>query len=421
MGQPAQYSDAGAGHRGPLIVLAALLLSVMGCGPPGDLDWTRGDEPAPAAAVADTAASTPFTIRQIVGDYAALRDTVIVRERDGAVEAILADTPHPLVPLAGNVYTLGEPEQGRHVRFEAGPDGSAETAWLDGVPHRRLHYGTVAGETFRIQPVRPVEVLRREAMAATPPLEENHLRRPDLVDLATLDVDLRFDIRYATTKNFMGAAFYDHPRASLQRPAAEALARAAHRVAEDGFGLLIHDAYRPWFVTWMFWHATPPAQRMFVANPASGSRHNRGAAVDLTLYDLATGQPVPMPSGYDEFSPRASPDYPGGTTAQRHHRDLLRRAMEAEGFRVYHSEWWHFDHRDWRMYPILNLPFEALDPPARRDEPDGREPAATPSGATPPGPRPRLGARGTRRQGSRWSPGSPPSPGRRATAGPGSR
>jgi D-alanyl-D-alanine dipeptidase len=420
MGQPAQYSDAGACHRGPLLVRAALLLSVTGCGPPGDLDWTRADEPAPAAAVADTAASTEFTIRQLVGDYAAGRDTVIVRERDGALEAILADTPHPLVPLAGSAYTIEE-EQGRHVRFEAGPDGSAETAWLDGVPHRRLHYGTVAGETFRIQPVRPVEVLRREAMAATPPLEENHLRRPDLVDLATLDVDLRFDIRYATTENFMGAAFYDQPRAFLQRPAAEALARAARRVAEDGFGLLIHDAYRPWFVTWMFWHATPPAQRMFVANPASGSRHNRGAAVDLTLYDLATGQPVTMPSGYDEFSPRASPDYPGGTTAQRHHRDLLRRAMEAEGFRVYHSEWWHFDHRDWRMYPILNLPFEALDPLARPDDPAGREPAATPSGATPPGPRPRRGARGTRRPGSRWSRGSPLSPGRWAMAGPGCR
>jgi D-alanyl-D-alanine dipeptidase len=111
----------------------------------------------------------------------------------------------------------------------------------------------------------------------------------------------------------------------------------------------------------MFWHATPGHQKMFVANPASGSRHNRGAAVDLTLYDLATGEPVPMPSGYDEFSPRAFPHYPGGTTSERRHRELLRRVMEAEGFRVYHSEWWHFDHQDWRRYPILNLTFDQID------------------------------------------------------------
>jgi D-alanyl-D-alanine dipeptidase len=124
--------------------------------------------------------------------------------------------------------------------------------------------------------------------------------------------------------------------------------------------LLIHDAYRPWSVTKMFWDATPPAQREFVADPAGGSRHNRGAAVDLTLVELSTGEPVEMPGGYDEFSRRSYPNYPGGSSRQRWHRDLLRRTMEAEGFTVYETEWWHFDWKDWRQYGIANLSFSEI-------------------------------------------------------------
>lgn len=204
-------------------------------------------------------------------------------------------------------------------------------------------------------------MLRREALAAQPPRQSDTLRAPDLVDLASLDPGIRLEIRYATTNNFMGAAMYSAPRAFLQRPAAEALVRAQRRLAAYGVGLLIHDAYRPWYVTKMFWEATPDSLRRFVADPARGSRHNRGGAVDLSLYDLATGRPVRMPSGYDEFSPRAFPDYAGGTALQTWLRDLLRWAMEAEGFTVEPAEWWHFDYRDWARYPVLNIPFERVD------------------------------------------------------------
>jgi D-alanyl-D-alanine dipeptidase len=113
-------------------------------------------------------------------------------------------------------------------------------------------------------------------------------------------------------------------------------------------------------VTRMFWDAMPADKRWLVADPSRGSRHNRGAAVDLTLYDLATGQAVEMPGTYDETSERSFPGYPGGTSRQRWHRELLRRAMEGEGFTVNDNEWWHFDHADWRAYAIGNVPFERL-------------------------------------------------------------
>ncbi len=215
-------------------------------------------------------------------------------------------------------------------------------------------------KTFRIQLQKPLEELRRLADAATPPPQPAKLRRPDLVDLKTLSPTIRLDIRYATADNFMGAPMYTRAEAYLQRPAAQALLRVHQNLSALGYGLLIHDAYRPWRVTKMFWDATPVAQRNFVANPARGSRHNRGCAVDLSLYELASGKPVQMPSGFDEFSERAYPDYPGGTAAQRYHRGLLRQAMEAQGFTVNEDEWWHYDYKDWRAYPVLNLSFEQL-------------------------------------------------------------
>lgn len=213
---------------------------------------------------------------------------------------------------------------------------------------------------FRITPVRPVAELRAEALAATPPAEPPPARAADLVELVALDPTIRLDIRYATDRNFLGEPVYTQPRAFLQRPAAEALARVHRALAAQGFGLLVHDAYRPWYVTKLFWDATPPAQHTFVADPATGSRHNRGCAVDLTLYDLRTGRAVDMPSGYDEMTERAAPTYAGGRADARTRRDLLRRAMEAEGFAVNPDEWWHFDHRDWRAYGIANVPFERL-------------------------------------------------------------
>jgi zinc D-Ala-D-Ala dipeptidase len=221
----------------------------------------------------------------------------------------------------------------------------------------QLREGVGSDGIFRITPQRPVPELRAEALAAQPPVESREFRKVDLVELTKLDPTVKLDIRYATANNFLSTPVYTRPAAYLQRPAAEALVRVHRSLSSQGYGLLIHDAYRPWWVTKVFWEATPPKLREFVADPAQGSRHNRGCAVDLTLYDLRTGKAVSMPSVYDEMSPRAYPSYAGGSPAEREHRELLRRAMEREGFTVYETEWWHFDFKDWREYPIVNRDF----------------------------------------------------------------
>jgi zinc D-Ala-D-Ala dipeptidase len=215
-------------------------------------------------------------------------------------------------------------------------------------------------QVFRITPVRPVAELRREALAARPPQEQGDFLRSDLVDVAKLDPRIKLDIRYATSDDFLSTPVYTLARALLQRPAAEALLRAHRELMKRGYGLLIFDAYRPWYVTKIFWDATPSEKHQFVADPAKGSRHNRGCAVDLTLYNLQTGREIPMTGIYDEMSERSYPDYAGGTRDQREHRQMLRAAMEAQGFTVFDTEWWHFDYRDWPRYAIQNVPFEEI-------------------------------------------------------------
>jgi D-alanyl-D-alanine dipeptidase len=197
------------------------------------------------------------------------------------------------------------------------------------------------------------------APALRPPVETGKLP-PDLVEVVSLDPTIHLDVRYATARNFVGRPVYAEARAFLQRPAAEALVRAHRALRDEGYGVVVFDGYRPWSVTRLFWEATPEDKKEFVADPRKGSRHNRGCAVDLSLYDLATGREVEMPSGYDEMTERAYPDYAGGSAEARARRDLLRAAMEAEGFTVYSSEWWHFDYKDWARYPVLDVPFSAL-------------------------------------------------------------
>lgn len=221
--------------------------------------------------------------------------------------------------------------------------------------------GPAAGTNqLRVTPVRSVADVRREAMAASPPVEKPPAKVSDLVELVTLDKSIKLEIRYATTNNFLGTKFYDEARAFMQRAPAEAVVRAHRALKPLGYGVLIHDAYRPWYVTKMFWDATPVDKHWLVANPADGSKHNRGAAVDLTLYDLKSGRVIEMPSTYDESTGRAYANYPGGTALQRWHRALLRNAMVAQGFVINPSEWWHFDYSSWQDYGIGNVAFDKI-------------------------------------------------------------
>ncbi len=193
--------------------------------------------------------------------------------------------------------------------------------------------------------------------AQTGPPKEQNKREADLIELTKLSKTIKLDIKYATADNFVGRAVYPEARAFLQRPAAEALIRVHKLLKKEHLGAVIYDAYRPWAITKLFWEVVSLDQRIYVADPAKGSKHNRGCAVDMGIYDLKTGKAVPMPSGFDEFNERAWPTYKGGTEEERANRDKLRRMMEAEGFTVNPNEWWHFDYKGWDQYAIYDISF----------------------------------------------------------------
>ena len=299
----------------------------------------------------------------MIGEYGWDHNILFIHEKDGKLHALIEwFFNYPLTEISQEVYAFPDYGlyHGEKLIFTRAPNGKATQVEAASVIFKRRSIDGEDGETFRVTPLKPAEELRALALAAQPPKESGDLLKSDLVELTTLDPTIKLDIRYATNNNFMGSVFYSQARAFLQRPAAEALIRAHQNLTHYGYGLLIHDGYRPWYVTKMFWEGTPNDKHDFVANPANGSRHNRGCAIDLSLYDLSTGKPIQMVSGYDEFSERAYPNYQGGTSLQRWHRGLLRQAMEEQGFRVYEFEWWHFDYKDWRKYPLGNQRFEDM-------------------------------------------------------------
>jgi D-alanyl-D-alanine dipeptidase len=290
--------------------------------------------------------------------------TMIILERDQHLFLQPQGSPEKREQIRVTQGVVWIDKNGRPYGYSEQLDTSGNVTSLSYSTERlgRIDAGSDPTHFYHITPSKPLKQLRDAALAARPPTEAGAFRQPDLVDLTTLDPAIHLDIRYAQTDNFLSTPVYTQARAFLQRPAAEALSRVLQKLQPLGYGLLIHDAYRPWYVTKIFWDATPSEDHIFVADPQKGSRHNRGCAVDLTLYDLSTGRSVEMPGLYDEMSPRSFPNFPGGTSLQRWYRDLLRRAMESEGFQVNEDEWWHFDFKDWKYYPILNVPFEDLSP-----------------------------------------------------------
>ena len=224
-----------------------------------------------------------------------------------------------------------------------------------------IYFGSnKSDDTFYIIPIKEISELREISKNSNPPILDSLDSHKKLVDLKKLDDEFQLDIRYASTNNFMRSKFYKNERAFFNMSAADRLIEAKNDLKELGYGIIIYDAYRPWFVTKMFWEGTPENLKHFVANPENGSSHNKGCAIDIGLYDIETGESIVMISGYDEFTERAYPNYMGGSKKQRDIRDMLIQVMERNDFTVYEYEWWHFNYNGCDS-GIMNYSFEELD------------------------------------------------------------
>ncbi len=178
-----------------------------------------------------------------------------------------------------------------------------------------------------------------------------------LLDLQAAIPDVVLDIRYATKNNLTGRALYPFPAAFLRRSSADKLVVAAASLRLKNRRLVIYDAYRPLSVQKELWAAKPDPK--WVADPARGSAHNRGAAVDLGLADL-NGKPLPMPSRFDEFGPRSRHGAAGASTLERRNAQALKAALEAAGFASLAEEWWHYSDPAAKAWPLLDIPFDEI-------------------------------------------------------------
>jgi D-alanyl-D-alanine dipeptidase len=180
----------------------------------------------------------------------------------------------------------------------------------------------------------------------------------ELVDIKKAIPAIVLDIRYATKNNFMQQVMYKQARAFARKPVVAQLKKIQGLLEKKGYGLKIFDAYRPYAITIAFYKKA--SDKNFVANPAKGSKHNRGCAIDLTLIDLKTGKDVEMPTPYDSFAPQAAPHYDQLPSKIIKNRDFLIATMQANGFKVIYNEWWHFDFNGWQNYELMDIPFDQL-------------------------------------------------------------
>ena len=181
---------------------------------------------------------------------------------------------------------------------------------------------------------------------------------PEFVDIHQMNPSIILDIRYATPNNFLHQPVYPSARCFLIKEAALKINEVQKELQQIGLGLKIFDGYRPLSVQKKMWAIMPNPS--YVANPAKGSRHNRGCAVDVTLVDSA-GHELPMPTEFDSFSKRAHHNFMKLPAQIRLNRWILKTVMEKHGFKPISSEWWHYDMIGWHNYPVLDLSFDQID------------------------------------------------------------
>ncbi|GAA6617596.1 M15 family metallopeptidase [Scytonema sp. NUACC26] len=216
-------------------------------------------------------------------------------------------------------------------------------------------------------PIKSLQTTKPSVPPASPPMQRSltpqktsqNLKDDQLVDIQVINKNILLDIRYATSNNFLKKKLYPSARCVLRAAVAKRLSQVQASLQEQKLNLKVYDCYRPLSIQKQMWKVLPDER--YVANPTKGSRHNRGAAVDLRLVD-ATGKELQMPSAFDDFTVAAHRNYSGGSAQARNNRTLLENAMAKHGFIGLTTEWWHFDALGWEKFPAIDVPFNLIPP-----------------------------------------------------------
>ena len=311
----------------------------------------------------------PKDLKYILGMYYGNGELFLLRENKGEVELVYrfgqkdytfaGSNVYPLVKEHFDSYTINESGPLNHldaaVRIERSREGYGVSCSVGGNRYSRRFFAGENGKPFRFSLSGDWQELKNAASAAVMPANLGAGQQAQLVNLAQAVLDIKLDLRYAGADNCFGNVLNDDARAFLDVEAAAALNTVQLNLAQYGYGLLVWEAYRPWSVSKLAYDALPPENKSMLPAPEVGFSHNTGRSVDVSLYSLATGEPVDMISDFDEPSIRQYAGFAGGTELERYRRDLLRTQMQLAGFTASDVEWWHFDYGDTKAFAHLNV------------------------------------------------------------------
>ena len=311
----------------------------------------------------------PKDLKYILGMYYGNGELFLLRENKGEVELVYrfgqkdytfaGSNVYPLVKEHFDSYTINESGPLNHldaaVRIERSREGYGVSCSVGGNRYSRRFFAGENGKPFRFAVSGDWQELKNAASAAVMPANLGAGQQAQLVNLAQAVPGIKLDLRYAGTDNCFGNVLNDDARAFLDVEAAAALNTVQLNLAQYGYGLLVWEAYRPWSVSKLAYDALPLENKSMLPAPEVGFSHNTGRSVDVSLYSLATGEPVDMISDFDEPSIRQYANFAGGTELERYCRDLLRTQMQLAGFTASDMEWWHFDYGNIKAFAHLNV------------------------------------------------------------------
>ena len=327
--------------------------------------------PFPAEAIGNKPEPFQGDEAALLGLYASSGIGFVVRENNGQLELLYPDVrssgdeakagKNGLLPLQKehyDAYTLQKTKspffEGDSLIFERDNQGRGASAKIGETNFNRRFVDGEIDKPFRLKLPKPLKELRVEAKKAPVP-KKPYKMTATLVELQSVVPDLHYDLRYTTDNNLFGAALVVSKNAYLDKEAAQALGKVQAGLKEYGCGLIVWEAYRSWEDFKVATLALGDKNKSMLPKAEEGYSHNTGRAIDVSLYDLETGEPIAMICDFDQITPAQYGDYLGGTSLQRWYRDLLKEQMTAQGFTQSKDEWWHFDYNSKVPYQILNV------------------------------------------------------------------
>lgn len=316
----------------------------------------------------------PKDIKYILGLYYGNGENILIRENLGRLELLYRFAKDDITFNKANIYPLTKEHFDAYimheagpmshsetkVRFERDPDGYGIACRVGGHTYTRYFLGSTIGEradVFKLPALTSEQwaKLRDGARKSKIPSKLEMGEAADLVDVSSIN-GVKVRSVYGSTENCFSASLYKDSKIYVAKQLISAIENAQKQLAIQGYGLVILDGYRPWYISKLAYLALPEDKKGLLENPdQSGSIHNTGFAVDVTLYDLKTGEELELPSDFDEPSIRQYTSYAGGTARQRHLMHILRSAMEDNGFEGIEMEWWHFNYKDAEKMAHLNI------------------------------------------------------------------